>query len=186
MIEFYLKILSGNHQGAEIPLEPGSHSLGKSDQSDLVLTDESLSDHELIINISPQGQINIASQSEGSLLYCNGLPRGSELNANHFDIITSSQLFFSLGPVDADWPDQPLPKLQRPEPEPEEDQNIVDEDEDFPNAPDILMNDEDDEIDSNDLSSLNDDLDDINNSLTDDADGEEDDSEEYENPLKNI
>ncbi|WP_257282266.1 type III secretion system inner membrane ring subunit SctD [Endozoicomonas sp. ISHI1] len=186
MIEFYLKILSGNHQGAEIPLEPGSHSLGKSDQSDLVLTDESLSDHELIINISPQGQINIASQSEGSLLFCNGLPRGSELNANHFDIITSSQLFFSLGPVDADWPDQPLPKLQRPEPEPEEDQNIVDEDEDFPNAPDILMNDEDDEIDSNDLSSLNDDLDDINNSLTDDADGEEDDSEEYENPLKNI
>ena len=29
MTEFYLKILSGNHIGAEIPIEPGRYSLGK-------------------------------------------------------------------------------------------------------------------------------------------------------------
>ncbi|WP_422133425.1 type III secretion system inner membrane ring subunit SctD [Endozoicomonas sp. ALD040] len=188
MIEFYLKILSGNHQGAEIPLEPGSYSLGKSDQSDLVLTDESLSDLELIINISPQGQIKISSQSKDGLLYSNGLPRGSELNASHFDIITSSQLFFSLGPVDADWPDQPLPELQRPDPEPEEHQNKgseQDEDDEFPDAPDILTEDGDEELDSDDLNNLNNDLDDIDDSLADDEEAE-DESEEFENPLKNI
>ncbi|WP_252176090.1 type III secretion system inner membrane ring subunit SctD [Endozoicomonas sp. 4G] len=187
MIEFYLKILSGNHQGAEIPLEPGSHSLGKSDQCDLVLTDESLSDQELVINISPEGQINLSSQSEDGLLYKNGLPQGSALNADHFDIITSSQLFFSLGPVDADWPDQPLPELHRPEPEPAADQDIdaeQNEDEGFPDAPDILIDDE--EVDDDDLNSLSDELNEIDNDNDEEDEEDEDDSEDFENPLKNI
>ena len=193
MIEFYLKILSGNHQGAEIPLEPGSHSLGKSDQCDLVLTDDSLSEQELIINISPDGQLTISSQTEDGLLYSNGLPQGPTLNANHFDIITSSQLFFSLGPVDADWPDQPLPELQRPEPEPqaaeEELEPVSDQEEDddeFPAPPDVFL--DDDEVDSDDLNSLDEDLDGMDESQPNDSeeDEEEDDSEEFENPLKNV
>ncbi|KEQ18047.1 type III secretion system inner membrane ring subunit SctD [Endozoicomonas numazuensis] len=196
MIEFYLKILSGNHQGAEIPLEPGNHSLGKSNQCDLVLTDDSLNDQELIISISPEGQLSISSQSEDGLLYNNGHPLGPTVTASHFDIITSSQLFFSLGPVDAEWPDQPLPELQRPEPEPslpEEDPETDSEqedDDDFPDAPDAFLDDEEEDINSDDLNSLSEDLGDFDSPQKDDnkKQGEEDEeeSEEFENPLKNI
>ncbi|WP_062268764.1 type III secretion system inner membrane ring subunit SctD [Endozoicomonas arenosclerae] len=197
MIEFYLKILSGNHQGAEIPLEPGSHTLGKGDQCDLVLTDDSLSDLELTINISPEGQLSIVCHSEEGLLYSNGTPQGSETHTQPFDIITSSQLFFSLGPVDADWPDQPLPELQRPEPEPEEpepeeDPDLeIDDDDEFPDAPDGLFDDEDNEVDRDNLNSLDEDLagldiPDSNDNEGDEESDEEDDEEAFENPLKNI
>ncbi len=117
MSEFYLKILSGNHLGAEIPLEPGQHTLGRGDDSDLVLSDASLADVELTLTISEEGQILVSAWNDDGLLYLNGLPAGTNFPVNHFDIITSSNLFFSLGPADSDWPDQPLPELQRAEPE---------------------------------------------------------------------
>ena len=118
MSEFYLKILSGNHLGAEIPLEPGQYTLGRGDDSDLVLSDASLAEVELTLVITQEGQISITASDENNLLYLNGKPAGANFPANHFDIITTSNLFFSLGPADSDWPDQPLPELQRPEPEP--------------------------------------------------------------------
>ncbi|MGB1271865.1 MAG: FHA domain-containing protein, partial [Endozoicomonas sp.] len=63
MSEFYLKILSGNHIGAEIPLEPGRYSVGADDNCDLVLTDASLHDIELIIEISPAGALKVQTST---------------------------------------------------------------------------------------------------------------------------
>ncbi len=114
MTEFYLKILSGNHIGAEIPLEPGRYSLGKNDSCDLILTDESLNDIELIIEIFDDGQIKIQSSTADTPLYLNGGPAGSNISYKHFDIVASNNLFMALGPSDADWPELTLPDASPP------------------------------------------------------------------------
>ena len=120
MSEFYLKILSGNHIGAEIPLEPGQYSLGKSENCDLILTDASLHGTELIIQIQEDGQLNIFPKQEEEPVYHNGNPVREAFTMAAFDVVTSSGLHLTLGPVEADWPAIILPELQRPEPDPEE------------------------------------------------------------------
>lgn len=115
MTEFYLKILSGNHIGAEIPIEPGRYSLGKDDGCDLVLTDDNLSDIELIIEIFNDGQVKIQSGSADTALYVNGQPAGSSIQYRHFDIVTSSNLFIAIGPADAEWPSLALPNIAPPQ-----------------------------------------------------------------------
>ena len=111
MSEFYLKILSGNHIGAEIPLDPGRYSLGKSDSCDLVLTDENLGDSELVITINDDENITIQSTSSESTLHLNGEPVGATIHYNYFDIVTSNHLFIALGPANADWPSLALPNI---------------------------------------------------------------------------
>ncbi|MGI9276957.1 MAG: type III secretion system inner membrane ring subunit SctD [Endozoicomonas sp.] len=177
MKEFYLKILSGNHQGAEIPLEAGRHSLGRGDTCDLILTDASLHEMELIIELSEEGFIQIQQGGGEEPPYLNGQPGKKLLNANAFDVITSSGLFFTLGPADEDWPDIPLPELQRPAPEvkadSDTDMDFGDEDGDFfPNTEDDeglpLLESEDEELDA------------------EESEEEYEEGEEFENPLANI
>ena len=110
MAEFYLKILSGNHIGAEIPLEPGRYSLGRGDNCDLILTDDNLNDVELIIDISGNNQIRIESGA-GASLHVNGEQAGPAIQYNFFDIVTASNLFIALGPADAQWPNLTLPNM---------------------------------------------------------------------------
>lgn len=114
MTEFYLKILSGNHIGAEIPLDCGTHSLGKGDDCDLVLTDDNLNDVELVIKIFDDGQIKVQSSTAEAELYLNGDPAGTSIQYNYFDVITSSGLFIALGPADANWPLLTLPDIATP------------------------------------------------------------------------
>ena len=111
MAEFYLKILSGNHIGAEIPLEPGRYSLGRGDSCDLILTDDNLNEVELIIEIAGNNQIRLQSGSAGASLHVNGEPAGSTIQYNFFDIVTANNLFIALGPADAQWPTLTLPTM---------------------------------------------------------------------------
>ncbi|MCW7551919.1 type III secretion system inner membrane ring subunit SctD [Endozoicomonas gorgoniicola] len=156
MGEYYLKILSGNHIGAEIPLEPGQYSLGKDESCDLVLSDAALRDNELIIQITPEGQLNIFPKHEEDPLYHNGQPVDKPFTMAAFDVITASNLFFTLGSADADWPDITLPELQRPEPDEKSEQidsDTTSEAEDSDDGlPDVdLDEDSDDEDDVDDL-----------------------------------
>ncbi len=159
MTEFYLKILSGNHIGAEIPLEPGRYSLGRDDGCDLVLTDDNLSDIELIIEIFYNGQVKLQSSTADTPLYLNGEPAGSTIQYNHFDIVTSSSLFIAIGPVDAEWPSLALPNVTPP---PTQDLTINEEEHQRPGTdePELSASDFDQEI----------------------SDDEEDDEDEFEEP----
>ncbi|USE39030.1 type III secretion system inner membrane ring subunit SctD [Endozoicomonas sp. SCSIO W0465] len=111
MTEYYLKILSGNHIGAEIPIEPGRYTLGKDDGCDLILTDDNLNAIEFIIEISNDGQIRIQSGTADIPLYLNGEPIGSSIQYRHFDVVTSNGLFIAIGPADAEWPSLALPNV---------------------------------------------------------------------------
>ena len=179
MGEYYLKILSGNHIGAEIPLEPGQYSLGKDESCDLVLSDASLRDNELIIQITPEGQLNIFPKHEEDPLYHNGQPVEKPFTMAAFDVITASNLFFTLGPADADWPDITLPELQRPEPDKESEE--IDSD------PTSETEDSDDGLPDVDLDEDSDNEDDLDDDLElgDEADfltSEEDSDDESNKP----
>ena len=178
MSEYYLKILSGNHLGAEIPLEPGQYTLGKDETCDLVLSDVSLHDSELIIQITADGQLNIFPKQEDEPVYYNGLPANKPFTMASFDVITASTIYFTLGPAEAEWPDITLPELQRPEPEPDATQEEgaedgEDEEENDDELPDVDLGEDDDEEDDD----LDDDLelDDELDAFGADEDGTEED-----------
>ncbi|MDP0588348.1 MAG: type III secretion system inner membrane ring subunit SctD [Candidatus Endonucleobacter bathymodioli] len=114
MSEYYLKILSGNHNGAEIPLEAGRYTLGRADNCDLILTDTAISDIHLTIEISSVGALSVTTESK-SPLYLNGIPEGDTLNFEYFDIVTSNGIHFAIGPANANWPDIEVPLLQKSE-----------------------------------------------------------------------
>ena len=194
MNEFYLKVLSGNHLGAEIPLESGRHSLGLGDQCDLVFTDASLNEIEVVIDLSEDGLITVSSSND-ELLYLNGMPQGNQVNPNPFDIITANNLYFALGPAEADWPELPLPQLQRPAaedlPDPGSDNDFEDDEDDLgelPDFPDDILDDGASNEDEEDLDlDLGDEppFDEIVE-LGDDLDDDEDEDEEFDNPLADI
>ena len=171
MTEFYLKILSGNHIGAEIPLGSGSYSLGKNDSCDLVLTDDNLNDIELIIEIFDNGKIRIQSKSADNSLYLNGEPASSPIQYNHFDIVSSNSLFIALGPADADWPPLTLPNVATP---PKQELAPNSEEASTPNAERVEFS-----------------ASDFDQGISDDEDQEEDedeyeDEDEEHSPLANI
>ncbi|WP_067518340.1 type III secretion system inner membrane ring subunit SctD [Endozoicomonas ascidiicola] len=104
MTEFYLKILSGNHIGAEIPLEPGRYALGKGETCDLVLTDDQLDDIQLTIEISDNGEVKLQSNNSGMPLIVNGQPAGNSIQYSTFDVIQCNSLYIALGPSNTEWP----------------------------------------------------------------------------------
>ena len=186
MVEFYLKILSGNHIGAEIPLEPGRYSLGKDENCDLVLTDTSINEIELIIEITPEGQLQIQTSTADEPLYLNGSPAGSSIQCNHFDIVTSSSLFFSLGPSDAEWPDLKLPALERPDPEPEiGPEETEDSENEFPDS-DADDDEDDDSSMADGLEALSEMGDEDDDEYEDDEEEEEEDDDEQDSLLARI
>ncbi|MDP0561964.1 MAG: type III secretion system inner membrane ring subunit SctD [Candidatus Endonucleobacter sp. (ex Gigantidas childressi)] len=138
MSEYYLKILSGNHNGAEIPLDTGKYTLGRVDTCDLVLTDTALSDIDLTIEIAADGALSVTTENK-SPLYLNGIPEGNTLNLSHFDIVTSNGIHFAIGPADANWPDIEVPLLQQSESK-HATEDASDGDNDFPD-PDAVEND---------------------------------------------
>ncbi|PJE80413.1 Yop proteins translocation protein D [invertebrate metagenome] len=130
MDEYYLKILSGNHQGAEIPLTSGNYSLGKGEHCDLVLTDESLKDVHLTLSITDDSsfQISLSKQKPSdtdpdenddadnsptlnSVLYLNGDKTDENTSFNAFDILTTAGIHFSVGPAKDQWPELTLPTI---------------------------------------------------------------------------
>ena len=179
MVEFYLKILSGNHIGAEIPLEPGRYSLGRDENCDLVLSDASINEIELIIEISDEGQLQVQTSTADEPLYLNGEPVGSGTHCNPFDVVTSSGLFFAMGPSEVSWPDIALPELNRPEPEEVPEKRDADPEGSGDDAfPDAEIHDTDVDV----ILSMAENPETI--SLAEDDDHE--DEEDNNNPLENI
>ncbi|WP_330925743.1 type III secretion system inner membrane ring subunit SctD [Candidatus Sororendozoicomonas aggregata] len=132
MSNYYLKILSGNHLGAEIPLEPGQYSLGSAENCDLILSDASVIDLEIILSISDDGQFSISTDSPHPL-YLNGEPGNQALTPSAFDVITFGGIHIALGSADEKWPDITVPEIKKAD---EQTADNPDENNDFPD-PDV-------------------------------------------------
>lgn len=129
MSEFYFKILSGTHIGAEIPVTPGHYTIGQSDECDIVLSDDNLGTNELVIVISEDGQIQVALEGGETALTRNGQPCEQPLRYQHFDVLSCRQFFFAIGPANEAWPSLTIPTMTETQPESLEPE--FDETEDF-------------------------------------------------------
>ena len=104
MDEFFLKILSGNHQGAEIPLEAGSHTIGQSEDCDLVLSDSLLDDNIITLTISGDGVFSASfkssKESDTPSYFLNGNQvDDSNIDFSQFDVLTVCGIHMVLAPL---------------------------------------------------------------------------------------
>lgn len=111
-----LKILSGPHVGAEITLDIGQYSLGRHEECDLVLTDNTLADYQLEILVSADG-VNIRNLAEGQSVYLNGQAQENQFAIQPFVIATAGSLHFAMAPEGATWPELAMPDLTGSAPE---------------------------------------------------------------------
>ena len=146
-----LKILSGPHVGAEITLDAGQYSLGRHEECDLVLTDNTLADYQLEILVS-EDSVDIRNLAEGQGVYLNGQAQENQFTLQPFVIVTAGNLHFAMAPEGATWPELTMPDLTapaptRPTPSPEEPAHSdtvheQQDDEDIPVLDDRLSDDE--------------------------------------------
>jgi type III secretion system YscD/HrpQ family protein len=109
MAGFYLKVLTGNHIGAEIPIAHGEYIVGKDFECDIVLTDDSLSENEFKIIIKEDNTIFVESLSEKPIVIANNIAN-LDAKLHYYDVFTTNSVFFAVGPDNTTWP-----KLQIPE-----------------------------------------------------------------------
>ena len=97
-----LKLFSGTHLGAEIDLEPGSYTLGRHEDCDFVLTDETLSDQQLEITIK-EAVVQLKSLCEHPFSI-EGEDVGHECTPEQHQLITTAGLSFAFGLQGKPWP----------------------------------------------------------------------------------
>ncbi len=99
-----LKILSGPHVGAEIPLDPGTWTLGRHEECDLVLTDTSLAERQLEILVDDQG-VQITNLAQGQQVYISGQPQPPSFILQPFTVAMAGSLYFAVGQIGQPWPE---------------------------------------------------------------------------------
>ena len=118
VMPWVLKILSGPHLGAEINIGLHDYGLGKGEDNDIILADESLERQHCRLEGSEQG-IYLHWLAQEARLYIQGVPVSQqEIELKPFEVVSSGQLNFVYGPANQDWPQISIPELQ-PDPEPE-------------------------------------------------------------------
>ncbi len=123
-----LKILSGPHVGAEITLDPGSWSLGRHEECDLVLTDDTLAERHLELHVSEEG-VKVTNLAQGQSIYIGGEAQPDSFMLTPHNVAMAGSLYFAVGQVGQPWPElnlsgppttapqTPPPQTEQPAPE---------------------------------------------------------------------
>ncbi|WDD96619.1 type III secretion system inner membrane ring subunit SctD [Thalassomonas actiniarum] len=148
LAKWTLKILSGVHLGAEIPLYQGSTRLGKGEDNDIVLSGDNLPDHLLTL-VCSEDEVFVEGLSDQQANYLAGKSLSLEEKAveqqavkvpvKPFEVLTLGLLHLVYGPKNETWPEVELPQLQQEQPE--QDPESV-EDEQNAEAPEQMQQDE--------------------------------------------
>jgi type III secretion protein D len=110
---YLLKIFSGLHAGAEVPLTDGEYRVGVGDECDFILEDGAAGNLELRIGLD-NGRMTV-TEAKG-LCYLDGEPiSAGGLDFDAYQVITIGATHFSLGPADDQWPDFHPPQIKPPE-----------------------------------------------------------------------
>ena len=116
-----LKILSGPHVGAEIALDPGTWVLGRHEECDLVLTDETLAERHLELNVS-NDNVQVSNLAQGQNIYLSGDPQPDHFELTPHTVVMAGSLYFAVGQVGQPWPELSLsgpPVTPRAQPAPQ-------------------------------------------------------------------
>ncbi|WP_281646231.1 type III secretion system inner membrane ring subunit SctD [Parendozoicomonas sp. Alg238-R29] len=102
-----LKILSGPHVGAEIPLDSGTWTLGRHEECDLVLTDDTLAERHIELNISPE-EVQVTNLAQGQSIYLSGEPQPDSFALQPHTVVMAGSLYFAVGAIGQPWPELSL------------------------------------------------------------------------------
>jgi type III secretion protein D len=111
--QYLLKIFSGLHAGAEVPLADGEYRIGVSDECDFILEDGTAGNLALRIGLD-NGRMTVIEPT--GLCYLDGAPISAEgLDFDAYQVITLGATHFALGPADEKWPEFSPPQIKPPE-----------------------------------------------------------------------
>ena len=102
-----LKILSGPHVGAEIPLDPGTWILGRHEECDLVLTDDTLAERHVELNVTPEG-VQVTNLAQGQNIYLSGEAQPNSFALTPHTVVMAGSLYFAIGAIGQPWPELSL------------------------------------------------------------------------------
>ncbi|MTI15268.1 type III secretion system inner membrane ring subunit SctD [Sansalvadorimonas verongulae] len=102
-----LKILSGPHVGAEIPLDSGTWTLGRDEECDLVLTDDTLAERHIELTVSPEG-VQVTNLAQGQNIYLSGEPQPNNFSLPSHTVVMAGSLYFAVGAAGQPWPELSL------------------------------------------------------------------------------
>ncbi|WP_281557457.1 type III secretion system inner membrane ring subunit SctD [Thalassomonas sp. RHCl1] len=126
LAKWTLKILSGVHLGAEIPLYHGSTRLGKGEDNDIVLSGDNLPEHLLTL-VCSEDEVFVEGLSDQQANYLAGKALSLEKQVvKPFEVLTLGLLHLVYGPKNEAWPEVALPQLQQEQPE-QEPESVEDE-----------------------------------------------------------
>ena len=102
--QLILRVLSGQHRGAELPLPPGKYVLGSSDEADIIISDPGIAPEHLTIEIGEEDAIHIIPQGTVSAFF-----EDSNLNGP-FDValyqpLGIGQAVIAFGVEGEEWPE---------------------------------------------------------------------------------
>lgn len=109
--EYQLKVLSGRHSGAIMPLPPGRHSLGQDEESDFIFLDDAFLGGRVIVDVTgTEPAIEVTGLVKASL-------DGRELTAENpvplpsYRPVEVGATRFAIGPSRLPWPEPASPAL---------------------------------------------------------------------------
>lgn len=106
---YLLKIFSGPHAGAEIPLARGAYILGSDDDCDIIISDPGVAARHIRLSLS-DGRMVVSAMEEA--FYLDGEKAGDgEPELAPFQIVTIGATHFAIGPGEEAWPSIHLPVL---------------------------------------------------------------------------
>ncbi len=102
--KFLLKILSGPHRGAEVPLSSDALLLGQGETCDVVLADETLQKEHIKLQIEKDYDCRLIPIGKITF-YINGNPYNEPTLLHPFQYVLIGKTLFAIGPSDQPWPD---------------------------------------------------------------------------------
>jgi type III secretion system YscD/HrpQ family protein len=104
-----LRVLSGPHRGAELPLVAGTYAIGSSDDDAVVLADPNVAAHHANLVVTADG---VRCVPEGGRVRLDGseVP-GEGVVLRPFQLFGLGETFLAIGPKDEPWPQITLPGL---------------------------------------------------------------------------
>ena len=100
--EHLLKVLSGNHQGAEVILGNEAVVIGSGEDSDIVLTDSMIKEHHTKITFSDG--TTVIQPMDGQVYVDGKLIKEAEQSVSDFQFITIGSTHIIFGPANEPWP----------------------------------------------------------------------------------
>ena len=104
-----LKILSGPHAGSEAALEPGTHSIGRASDCDIVLNDTSLAEHHFQLTLTADSIDLKLMESEHPVYVAAKKVESETTRLEPFQVVSIGTFCFAVGPAQETWPALVLP-----------------------------------------------------------------------------